>query len=233
MEQAATKFWYLKNLEALRTLPEKEKLLIDEYSRMSTINKGDVLYMQGASDKRLYLLKKGAVKITRFTPEGKEVILDIIKEGSLFGEMAVVDQHERDESAIVVDDGLICALPVKDFEKMVEMIPGLSITITKTLGERKRRLENKLVDLTFCTVEQRLAKTLLHLVESFGVPQKDGYKLDLKLTHKDYADLIASTRETITVTFHKLKNEGLIGMEGKHVVVSSKERMKTFAEKAC
>ncbi|MBI4686891.1 MAG: winged helix-turn-helix domain-containing protein [Nitrospirae bacterium] len=75
-----------------------------------------------------------------------------------------------------------------------------------------------------------MAKTLLNLLDDFGVPYKGGYLLKIKLTHKDYAGLIASTRETVTTAFNKLKNESIIDFEGKYVVIKSMDKLKLLAQ---
>ncbi len=98
------------------------------------------------------------------------------------------------------------------------------------MGLKHRKIESKLLELIFCTVEQRLAKTFLNLLDDFGVPDNGGYLLKIKLTHKDYADLIGSTRETVTTTLNGLKNEGLIDFKGKYVLIQSMEKIRALAE---
>lgn len=207
----------------------EEYKLIDQYSSMKEVSKGDILYLQGASDKNVYLLKKGAVKITKLAPQGNEIILDIFSGGSMFGEMSVIDPQERDESAVVVENGLLCIMKKEDFERLIQMVPGLVIRLSKMIGLKRWKIENKLLDLLYRTVEQRLARTFLNLLEDFGVPHKNGYLLQIRLTHKDYADLIASTRETVTATLNKMKNDGLIDFEDKYIVIKSQERLSALA----
>lgn len=232
MTRERTKLWYLKNLDMFSHLRDEEHRMIDRYSQMKEIKKGDVLYFQGSSDNDIYILKKGTVKITKLAPQGKEIILDIVKGGTIFGEMAVVESHERDESAVVMEDGLICIMKKKDFDSLIKMVPGLSLRITKMIGLRRWKIENKLLDLLYNSVEVRLVKTLLNLLDDFGVPHEKGYMLKIKLTHKDYADLIASTRETVTATLNNLKSKGLIEMEGKYIIIPSPERMREFLDEA-
>jgi len=230
MTAERTKLWYLKNLDIFSHMRDEEHRMIDRYSRMREVKKGETLYFQGSSDKNLYILKKGAVKVTKLTPQGRELILDIIKGGSMFGEMTVMESGERDESAQVIEDGLICEMKRRDFDRLLEMVPGLSIRITKMLGLRRWKVENKLLDMLYSTVEQRLAKTILGMLDDFGVPHGEGFLLKIKLTHKDFADLIASTRETVTATLNKMKRGGLIDTEGKYVVVPSLERLQELTE---
>lgn len=225
-----TKLWYLKNLDIFSHLREEEYQMLDRHAAMREIKRGDILYLYGSSDKKLYMLKTGAVKITKLTPGGRELIIDIIKGGSLFGEMAAIEDRERDEAAVVVEDGLLCELSRPDFDRMQKMVPGLSIRVTKMIGFRRWKLENKLIDLLYGSVEQRLAKTILNLLDDFAVPHARGYLLKIKLTHQDFADLIASTRETVTATLTRLKNDGLLEVEGKNLVIRSLEELRRLGD---
>jgi len=229
MLQGRTKLWYLKNIDLFRHLSDEEIRMIEQHTLMREIKKGEALYFEGSSDQNIYILKKGTVKVTKITPQGREIILDIFKEGSIFGEMAFLESEERNESAEALEEGLLCIMRKRDFDQMVQRMPGLSIKITKLIGFRRCKIENKLLDLLFSTVEQRLAKTLVGLFDEFGVSQNDQYVIKIKLTHKDYAALIASTRETVTATFNKLRAEGLIDFEGKYVVIKSFEGIKAIA----
>ncbi len=228
MVQKNTKFWYLKDI--FEELDDEELKLLDQYCKVRSIKKGETLYLQGSADKHVYVLKEGVVKITKTTPDGKEIILDIFGEGSLFGECPFAESHERDESAIVLKDGLMGIMKTEDIRNLAQKIPSLSIHITKWIGFRRMKIENKLIDLLFKTVEQRLATMLLNLIRDFGIIQDGGYLLNIKLTHKDFAALIASTRETVTVTFSKLKSQGLIDFDRNLLVVKSPVRLKNIAE---
>ena len=227
--ESRTKLWYLRNIDAFSNLNDEQVRMVDQYSTMREIKKGEMLYLEGSSDKNIYILKKGVVKITRLTPQGREITLDIFKEDPIFGEMVFIDSEERNESAEVIEDGLICVMRWGDFDTPIKRMPNHSMQITKMIGLRKCRIENKLLDMLFSTVEQRLAKTLLNLLDDFGIPHKDGYLLKIKFTHKDFVHLIAYTRETVTTTLNKFKAEGIIDYEGKHVVIKSLDGIRTIA----
>ena len=230
MSAQRTKLWYLKNLDIFHHLRTEEYRKIDQVSRMRDVRKGEVIYLQGSSDRDFYILKNGAVKITKLTAQGNEIILDIFSGGTVFGEMAAVEPRERDESAIVVEDGLVCIMKKEDLDRLFQEVPGLAVRMNKMIGLKRWKIENKLVDLLYRTVEQRLAKTFLNLLEDFGVPHGEGYLLKIKLTHKDLADLIASTRETVTATLNKMRHDGLIDFEGKHIVIRSQEKLAAMGD---
>lgn len=229
MEPAKTKLWYIRNLEPFKHLSEEAHRMIEENSSMRNVKKGQILYLQGSADKSVYLLKEGAVKITKLNRQGKEIILDIFGSGSIFGEMAHVASDMRDESAVVVEDGLICTTGKEFFEEAVRKMPELSTRVTKLIGFRRHRIENKLLSLLYSTVEQRLARTLLDLLDEFGKPHGGGRMINIKLTHRDFAEIIASTRETVTAELNRMKHQGLIDFDGKHVVVKSPDRLRALA----
>ncbi len=230
MVNAKTKIWYLKNIDIFSHLRDEEYKIIDKDSSLREIRKGEFLYLQGTSDKNVYFVKRGAVKITKLTPNGKIIILDIIKGGTLLGEMGLVETHERDETAEVIEDGLICTMSKDNFDKLLKMVPGLAIRITKMMGLRRWKIENKLLDLLYSTVEQRLARTVLNLLDDFGTPQDGGYLIKIKLTHQDIADLVASTRETVTSTLNHLKTDNIIDIASKYIIVKDIDKLKTVAE---
>lgn len=231
MEGAAalTKIWYLRNLPIFERLGKEHHRLIGEAAIMRTVSKGERLYEQGSSDPNVYILKRGTLKITQLTPDGKEIILDILKSGSLFGELVAGEPGEHDESAVMLEDGLICTIPSHRFQELLQTIPGLALQITKLIRFRLRKIENRLVDLVHCTVEQRLAKTLLNVLDDFGVPSNQGILITVRLTHKDLARLIASTRETVTATVNRFKRKGILTSHGKHLVVRDLDKLKELA----
>jgi CRP-like cAMP-binding protein len=224
-----TKLWYLKNLDMFSHLRDEEMHhVIEKTSSMKEFKRGEILYLQGTSDKNIYILKKGAVKINKLSPEGRVITLDILKGGTLFGELGAIENADRDETAEVIEDCLICIMTKANFDEMLKMVPGLSIRLNKIIGLRRRKIENKLLDLLYSSVEERLAKTLIHLLDDFGIPDGSAYILKVKLTHQDLSELIASTRETTTATLNSLKKDGLIDYEGKYIRIIDKEKLESI-----
>jgi CRP-like cAMP-binding protein len=233
LNKMKTKLWYLKNLDMFSHLRDGEMHhVIQKTSSMREIKRGEILYLQGSSGKDVYILKKGAVKINKLSPEGRIITLDIFKGGTLFGELGTIDESERDETAEVVEDGLLCIMSKSNFDNMLKTVPGLSIRLNKIIGLRRRKIENKLLDLLYSTVEERLAKTLVNLLDDFGIPDGSSYILKIKLTHQDLSELIASTRETTTATLNKLKREGLIDYEGKYIRIPDKDKLASFSDRS-
>lgn len=229
MEHTKTKLWYLKNLEVFQQISEEDRQRIQSSTRHREVRRNETLYFEGEEDDNVYILKEGAVKIMRHLPGGREVITEVLGQGTVFGETAVDEATEKDESAVAVEDGVICSIRRKDFDRLVSTIPGLAIRVRKIQGLRRYRLENKLLDLLFGTVEQRLARTILGLLEDFGEERGEARVLRVKLTHLDFARLVASTRETVSATFSRMREQGLLDFDRKYVVVPDVKRIEELA----
>jgi CRP-like cAMP-binding protein len=224
------KMWHLRNMDFFNDLSNEDYDIIDRDSNMKTIKKGDYIYLEGTSDKNIYFLKSGAVKLTKIRPDGKTLTLDILNKGALFGELNDIDPSERDETAQALEDSLICTMKKDNFDALLKKVPLLSKRIYKISGFRFRKIENRLVDLLYSTVEERLAKILLKLSDDFGVSDNGRRIIKIKLTHNDLSELIASTRETVTATIKKFKDRGLISYKGKYIALLDKSRLQTISE---
>lgn len=229
--RAKSKLCYIKDLSVFSRLQDEEYKIIDRCTSIREIRKGETLYYQDTKDNNIYILIKGVIKITKLLPSGKETILDIVKGGAILGEMVFIGLLEKDESAQVMEDGLLCIIRQADFEHLLTTVPGLAPRMAKIIGPgvRRRKVEGKLLDFLYSSIEQRLAKTLLSLLEDFGLPHNNGYLIKIKLSHRDYADLVASTRETVTATLSKLKRDGIIDFEERYVVVKSVDKLRAAA----
>lgn len=206
---------------------EREKM----YSLCQSIvfKKQEVLYYQEEQAGKLYLLERGAVKVTNFTINGREFIIEVIGRKGLFGQIPDLDETKIGTSAVGIEPGSLYILDKKGYEQLKEREPQLAVKLRNLFEYRRNRREENLIGMLSCTVEQRLVKALLHLLYDFGVPKNEGFLLKSRLTHKDFADMIASTRETVTSILSKFRKEKLIEYEGRYIVVNSLCRMRTIA----
>jgi CRP/FNR family transcriptional regulator len=212
-----------------KCLQSKECALISAHSYTKPIRKKDTIYSQGDSDNNTYILDAGIVKLCRTTPHGDRLITDIIGKRNIFGGPHDTHGGGRLESAVAIEDGVLHVVSTEGMSKIEKTQPKLLVKINGILSGRKRRMENRIVDLLFRSVEQRFALMLLSLIHDFGSPYKGGYLLNLSLTHQVYADLIASTRETVTTVLNRLRKNGIIDYEGRSIVVRAPGKLSEIA----
>ncbi len=207
------KFWYLKNINVFEGLTAEEMTRLDEMTRMSTIRPHQPITFPDEVTKNIYVLKKGHVKISRIDADGREMILEIVGPGELFGELSLLGDNAEGQTSDLVqslDDVLICAIRSDDFESMMRGSPELTFRVTKRIGMRLRRFEERVTDLVFKDVRQRILAFLLRYAEEFGNVRDGSVSIPLHLSHQEIALLTGAARQTVTTILNQLRAEDLI-----------------------
>jgi len=216
------KLWYINTNKIFSGLSEKDKGEIASKFTELSVRKRGFVYNSGDKAETVYILKEGRVRITQFSAEGKELTVDILEPGDIFGELTVAGEQVRETSAAAMEDSYICAIKRKDFEDFIGKMPDLSLTITKWIGLRLRKVESRFMDMLFQDVRTRLITIFRDLAQKYGVQADGGRKIELWLSHKEIASLIGATRETVTLELNNLKRSGDILMDGKYFILPSK-----------
>ncbi|MGH2348518.1 MAG: Crp/Fnr family transcriptional regulator [bacterium] len=219
------KVWYLRRHDFLAGLKEAELQALAERTQMREYQRGKVILHPDTRQELVYLIKEGRVKISRYSPDGREQILTFLESGDLFGELALI--HEREPVHVeAFEDTLICTMPRTDFAALLEQRPELMLHVIKVMGERLRQAEDEIADLVFRDVPGRIAALLLRLGEEYGERAPDGLRLSLRLTHQDIASMVGATRETITTTLSRFRDAGLIAVDQRYIVILDVERLR-------
>lgn len=214
-----TKLWYISTNKVLSRLPEDVRAEMAALFRPSTVRKKGFVYSMGDSADAVYILKEGRIKITRLTEEGRELTLDILEPGDIFGELALAGEEMRETSAEALEDSFICTINRKDFEGFVKRHPALSLGITKWIGSRLRRIENRFENLIFQDVRTRILTLLEDLAEKYGRPVPGGKATGIRLSHQEIANLVGATRETVTLELNALKKAGRLRVTGSEFIL--------------
>jgi CRP-like cAMP-binding protein len=219
------KIWHLRRCNLFAQLTPEQISRLESRSLSRTYPRKSPIYLPGDHAKDVLLLAAGRAKICSLTDDGKQAIFGFIEPGELFGELAVVGPGERENYAEAVEKSTIIMIPSSVLLELMEELPGLSIGITKLIGLRRRRIERRLKNLLFRSNRQRITHLLLELVEQYGTRTADGVLIRIKLSHQDLADIIGSTRETVTVVLGNLQKEGYVVIGRRKIVVVDLERL--------
>jgi CRP/FNR family transcriptional regulator len=180
-----------------------------------------VVYLADDPSEKIYFLKKGKIKISKFSDDGKEHILAIIGPGELFGESFLTGEDIMGEDAEVLEDSIICSVDSAQFLDFLKQHPELNFNVTKLIGLKLKRIQSKLENLCFKTAEQRIIFYLKDLAENYGRYDNATNHLTLKMniTHDDLAKLTATTRQKVTTVLNSLSNQGFIDYSRKMIVI--------------
>jgi CRP/FNR family transcriptional regulator len=212
-----TKLWYLKNINLFHGMSEEQMRMIEQRTVMREVRRKEVLYLAGDAGDRIYLLKRGVVKISALDDQGREIILALLRMGEVFGEEAALEDAPRDHMAEAYEDALVCIVTKQDFLEMLRTHPTLAFKVTKLIGFRLKTFRNRVENLLYKGAPARLAATLLDLARDHGVPDAQGIVLPLKLSQQDLANLIGVTRESVNLALSDFRKKGLVTVEGRTI----------------
>lgn len=219
------KFWYLKNCDLFGRLTDDQLADLEKRARSRDFPRRSAIYLPADQGDAVYLVASGRVKISSFTTEGKQAILTFVEPGELFGELAIFGDDAREEYAESVDATKVILIPADAIQQLMETHANVALGVTKIIGLRRRRIERRLKYLLFRSNRERLSHLLLELAEQYGRRTEEGVRLTIKLSHQELANIIGSTRETVTVLLGELQAEGYLSVGRRTITVKSLEKL--------
>lgn len=219
------KFWHLKSCALFERLSDDELKWIERASHARDFPRKSPIYLPADESRAVFLLASGRAKICHLTPDGKQSILAFIEPGELFGELALFEDGQRDEYAEAVEAVTVVMIAGDVFSQLLERRPEVTLSVTKMIGLRRKRIERRLKNLLFLPNRERLIHLLLELAEIYGQRAGGHVDLGIKLSHQDLANVIGSTRETVTVVLGELQNEGLLKVGRRRLTLTDTARL--------
>jgi CRP-like cAMP-binding protein len=196
---------------------------------MGTYRPRQVIYLPGDRAQGVHFLSSGRIKISKVTRDGKELTLAYRSEGDFFGEPCLLDGGPREEMAEAMDASVTVELPRDALDNLLKHDGGAAYKFARALILRRKDLETRVEQLIFKDVGAKLAELLLNLGHEHGISDARGTVVGLKITHQEMANLIGSTRETVSLTLSQFKRKGLIQTEGRKVILADQEGLKALA----
>jgi CRP-like cAMP-binding protein len=214
------KYWYLRDHKLFRTLSYSQIKQLCIIVGFKKAKKGEIIYFSQSELPRIFLLKRGNIKIVSVDDQGNETIKDIIRKGDLFGELELDADKEINEYAkVLTDEVSICSFLMSDFENLLLRNPNLALSYTKFVGLRMRRVRNNYVNLVSKDAKSRLHNFLKDWVEKEGVVSGNSATLENYLTQNDIAQIICTSRQTATQMLNELEASGTLVYNRKEILI--------------
>jgi len=224
------KFWYLKNCDLFERLTPEQSARLESRSRTRIFEKRGLVYLSSDHADSVLLLASGRVKLYHITSEGKQAVLAIIDPGEFFGELAILDSGPREEFAEAMERSTVIRIPGDEIRQLMDEQPRVSLEVSRLMGLRRRRVERRLKSLLFRSNRERLVYLLIELAERYGRRTNDGVVIGIKLSHQELANIIGSTRETVTVLLGNMQNEGALQIKRRQIILKEMERLAQSVE---
>lgn len=214
------KYWYLRDHKLFWTLSMSQIKQLCMITGFKKAKKGDIIYFSSSDLPRVFLLKKGNIKIVSIDEDGNEIIKDIIQKGDLFGELTLeTDQSVNEYAKALTDEVSICSFLMSDFEDLLLRNPNLALSYTKFVGLKMKRLKNSYANLVSKDAKTRLITFLKEWAEREGKINGNSITIDNYLTQTDMAQIICTSRQTTTLLLNDLEAKGLISYNRKQIII--------------
>ena len=193
----------------------------DYSSNIELFERGKTIFFPGDPADKIYFLLKGAVKLSLVYEAGDEITVALLRENSVFGVFSLIAGQKSDRfyHAVAFSAVELLSAPINRVEEALKNNSDLSILMLKGLSSRILQTEMMIETLAHRDMGSRLVSFLLILCRDFGVPVSDGIHIDLKLSHQAIAEAIGSTRVTITRLLGDLRQQGIISIYKKKIIV--------------
>jgi CRP/FNR family transcriptional regulator len=214
------KYWYLRDHKLFWTLSMSQIKQLCIITGFKKAKKGDIIYFSSSDVPRVFLLKKGNIKIVSVDDDGNETIKDIIQKGDLFGELELDNDSNSNEYAkALTDDIIICSFLLSDFEDLLLRNPSLALSYTKLVGLKLKRIKNNYANLVSKDAKTRLLTFIKDWATREGKREGNRVVIENYLTQNDIAQIICTSRQTATVLLNELEENGLMYYGRKEIIV--------------
>ena len=220
------KFWYLRSHQLFSQMTNEEINELCIISNYKNAKKNEVLYFS-ETEKRLYALKKGTLKIISIDKEGNENTKDILQQGDIFGELTLniknIDDAANEFAKVASPEVSVCSFKVEDFEKVLHKNPTIAIKYTKQVGDKLKAMENRFSNLVFKDVKTRLIEFLKDFAIQNGTENNNSFSVPHFLTQQDIACMIGASRQTVTTLINEMnENRSLIYSRSSFTITNMK-----------
>ena len=208
---------FFRKFPLFADLDDRELNTIAAVAKTRRYAKDDVIFHADESGDVFFLIREGQVKVTMISPEGKEIILSLLGPGDFFGEMALLDDEPRSATVVATENLELITIWRSDFLQILAENFSLTKKVLAELSKRLRTASNRIESLATMDVYGRLARFFLDQARDSGKVLDNGYVAVQRPTHQAIANMIGTSRETVSRLIHDLMRQGLLLSEGKTI----------------
>ena len=221
----------LRGFDVFQHITDEEYEELDLVHNYVEAANGEYIYFPHQNRNKLYFAKDGFIKLGYIDEEGNEVIKEIIQKGEVFGQLTLEKNNEQDEFAQAYKSNVsLCAFTMEDFLRLLKRKPEMAIAFSFHLGNKLRKVENRLLNILNKDVKSRLVQLLLQLAADNHSITGNRAVIDKFLTHEDMAKLIGSSRQTVTTTLNQFEKQELISISKTDISINDVAALKKIAE---
>ena len=215
----------VRQLEFGAGLSERAVSQLADSSVVYDVRRRRFVYRAGEEADSLFAIVRGRIKLCRIENNSeREAVIDILPEGSLFGESALYSTAGRRENcAVAYESCTLLKIPAEQFKLAMAEDPRLHEYTFRLIGHRLEHAERRLADFALNAIPARLDRLLADFSDRYGVRESEGVLIDIPLPHREIASIVGSTRESVTVRLNAMRREGTIDFVNRRILVKRPE----------
>ena len=226
-ERPRDKLSLLRNHSLFRDLPAAVIEHLGSYMKTRRVARGTAIFAKGDPGTGLMGVLAGSVKVSVASAEGKDIVLNVFREGDVFGEIALLDGRPRTADATAMSDCELIVIERRDFVPFLSGQPDVMLKFIEILCSRLRHTSEQVQDITFLNLPTRLAKTLLQLT---GAGEEGpAAKRKAAITQREISQMIGMSRESTNMQLRAWEKRGWIKLERGGVAVLAPDKLAVIA----
>ncbi|HXG93016.1 MAG TPA: Crp/Fnr family transcriptional regulator [Blastocatellia bacterium] len=194
-----------------------------------TYDRDQIVYSMGDEAHSIYFLRRGLVKLTAISEEGREIILSVNKPGEIFGEFCLCDR-KRNEMAMTMEPSEIVEIKFGDLIAHLQNNKDALYNFLVSVCQRLSRAYQIICEFSFDNLPERLAKVLLRLGDEFGRETERGVELEYYITQEELAQMVSARREVVSTALSRLRERGLVEYSRKGKLTINRTGLLAFVE---
>lgn len=211
-------------------LPETSLNRLVQNSLLITLEKGEVLFHEGAEAAGFYIVHSGAINVHRLTAEGREQVICVFYPGESFGEVALAEGQSYPASAEAIDRSQVILVRRTVFRQEIRSDPDLALRILTSMSLHLRFLVETIEDLKLKQAESRVAQWLLRNAAAGGSEASDGAVVTLPLAKRLLASQLGITAETFSRVFARWRQEAVVTVDGRLIRLEDTASLRRYID---
>jgi len=210
---------HLRNVPIFTDLTDSDLTKIASNMVPRVYEKGQMILLEESMGETFFIITQGAVKVTRLSADGREVILAMLGESDFFGEMSLLDGEGRSANIVANEDAKVLTLSRNDFLDCLESYPKIAIALLEELATRLRKSDQQIESLSLSDSEHRIGITLIRLAGELGTIKQGHVTVKNLPYQQDIANMAGTSRETVSRTLKLLEDKKLVRRENRNLTI--------------
>ena len=210
---------HLRNVPIFTDLTDSDLTKIASNMVPRVYEKGQMILLEESMGETFFIITQGAVKVTRLSADGREVILAMLGESDFFGEMSLLDGEGRSANIVANEYAKVLTLSRSDFLDCLESYPKIAIALLEELAIRLRKSDQQIESLSLSDSEHRIGITLIRLAGELGTIKQGHVTVKNLPYQQDIANMAGTSRETVSRTLKLLEDKKLVGRKNRNLTI--------------